>query len=459
MKYTIILCALTLGLSACGNNANDNNATNNGNNTNNAMDMAQDMVQDQSPDQDTKDMVPDLDMSENEPLTYHKDIQPILHDHCTRCHYNGGQGPGDFTNPEVVDGLAKVMLKAIDDKRMPPPVADPDCRDYQSAERMVLPAAKRDKLAKWIEEGQQRGTPVAGAPTGPPQEAVLNNPDLELRLSQPYKPTYSDGNNPNNEYRCFVLDPKHTETFFITDMHPIVDKSEIVHHVVLAKNKKANLPAEIFEPTGVDCIDNMSVLGGSIDSGMIGAWAPGMEPVSFDNGGLKVDPGDVLVIQMHYYNNGDTTLEDQSGYALKTATSVANEIRMAPLGPTGFKIPPNEEAHTITEEISLPVNITLWGVFPHMHVLGRSYSMKLKGSEEMCLLEGQNYDFNNQLTYIYKEPVFIRKNTPVEFSCTWNNSMSNPALIHKPPIEVKYGERTDEEMCYAFSYISLGQKK
>ena len=35
-------------------------------------------------------------------------------------------------------------------------------------------------------------------------------------------------------------------------------------------------------------------------------------------------------------------------------------------------------------------------------------------------------------------------------------SISNPNLVIDPPADIGYGERTDEEMCYGFSLISLG---
>jgi len=43
----------------------------------------------------------------------------------------------------------------------------------------------------------------------------------------------------------------------------------------------------------------------------------------------------------------------------------------------------------------------------------------------------------------------------IGFECTWNNSTSNPHLFHDPPIDIGYGERTDEEMCFAFTLITI----
>ena len=40
----------------------------------------------------------------------------------------------------------------------------------------------------------------------------------------------------------------------------------------------------------------------------------------------------------------------------------------------------------------------------------------------------------------------------INLECTWNNSPSNPSLIHNPPVDVTYGEGTDDEMCFMAMY-------
>lgn len=400
---------------------------------------------------------------EQEKLTFHEDVQPMLEQYCWRCHHKGGQGPGDFTDPEVVEVLAPAMMAAMEDNRMPPPVSDPACQDFLGSERMALTQDSKAMFAQWIEEGMERGQAPAQALEVNP-EPHLEDPDLEVTLAQGYVPGYGDDNNPGNEYRCFALEHGRQEAFFISGLHPIVDQPSIVHHVVLAKLKRENLPAETLEMTGQNCINDMGALGNGDDGeGIIAAWAPGMEPVLFEDAGIRVSPDEVFVLQMHYYYSGPDAdgLEDHSGYALKTTDAVKNEIRMAPLGTHNFVIPAGEEDYSIEDELSIPVDLTLWGVFPHMHVLGWKYSMSFgeQGGDQTCLLDAERYDFNNQLTYMFKEPMVVPANTPIRFSCTWNNSTSNPSLLHNPPRETRYGERTDEEMCYAFTYFSIGRPR
>jgi len=444
---------------ATSNNATSNNATSNNAQVNNATSNNATANNQTTP---TNNQTSPVNNTSTGELTYHADIKPMLAQYCTRCHYDGGQGPLDFTKSENVTALSDVIIDAVDAGRMPPAVADPSCQDYHDSERMVVTEADKQMFKDWIEAGKVIGEDD-GVSAGPPSYATIEDPDLMLTLGEAYTPTYQDMSNANNEYRCFALEHGQDAKFYITAMHPIVDSPEIVHHVVLAKTSRDKLDPGVAQASGKDCIDDMGALGDFGDGGgIIGAWAPGMDPVVFDGAGLEINADDVFILQMHYYSSGAQTdgLSDKSGYAMKIADTVRNEILMAPFGKFDFQIPPNDDNYSETAELDLPVPITLWGAFPHMHVLGKSYQMEVGAAgEETCLLRGDRYDFDNQLTYMYKEPVYIPGGTPIRLTCTWNNSMSNPDLIHMPPVPVGYGERTDEEMCYAFSYISVGRKR
>ena len=78
-------------------------------------------------------------------------------------------------------------------------------------------------------------------------------------------------------------------------------------------------------------------------------------------------------------------------------------------------------------------------------------------TENECLVASDRYDFDNQLTYMFDAPILLEEGTQFSLSCTWNNSTDNPNLLINPPVDIGYGERTDEEMCYAFTLISLGE--
>lgn len=389
-------------------------------------------------------------------VEFYADVAPVLLDHCVRCHQPDGQGPGDFTDPALVSAMAEIMLAQVDAGVMPPPVADPACRDYIGSEFLSIPEAKRDLISAWIDAGKPVGEPP-GLPPAAPVAAELADPDLSLLIPAPYTPSFADAANPGNEYRCFALDHGQTEDFFITALHPLVDQAELLHHAVLFTIPTDELTPELTGPLGVDCINNMDAT-----DGMVAAWAPGALPIEFEDAGMRVRADQTLILQLHYFQGADQVLADRSGYAMRIAPAVSREIIMAPFAKYNFRIPAGEADYSATERInwtsSYPA-IKVWGSFPHMHRLGTGYRLWIDhpdGSSE-CLLSGEDrYDFHNQLTYMFRDPAVVQPGDVVSFECTWDNSAENPNQTFDPPQDIRFGERTDEEMCFAFTLVSLG---
>mgnify|MGYP002634164228 CR=1 FL=1 len=389
-------------------------------------------------------------------LTWYRDVKPIVDEHCTRCHYDGGAGTGDFEDVEHVDAIAEYMLSRAQAGEMPPAVSDPECRPYHGQDHLVLDGDELAVFEEWVLGGRPLGDPQDDPQIEVPS-GELEDPDLTVLIAEGgYTPTYADQSQPGNEYRCFVLDLELDSAVFVTDMAPIVDKAEIVHHVVLSTAKRSDISESKTGPQGYDCINGSGVL-----DGMVGAWAPGMLPVSLPEGyGLQIGADEVVVLQMHYFASGPETegLADRSGYAFKTVPAVDTEVLLAPVGIYNFNIPAGDEAYTDGGRFKndYPVSLEVHAVFPHMHVLGSAYDYRIEHTDgsETCLATGR-YDFHNQMTYQFEEPAILEPGASIEFSCTWNNSESNPELIVNPPQDTHYGERTDEEMCFFFTFVNV----
>ena len=388
--------------------------------------------------------------------TYYTDVKPILETYCTRCHNEAGQGPGNFLDPETVLDMGEMIAGVTAAGLMPPPAADPDCSDYEGSERFTMPDEAITTLGSWVDAGKPLGDQDQAVEVVP-WELDIEDADTIFEMSHAYTPTFSDPNNPGNEYRCFVLENTRTEPFYVTDFAPILGVPEIVHHIVVFLKDKDDNIAGYDEETGVDCIDNVAVGA----ERMLAAWAPGLLPVRLPEGrGIQIRPNQELVVQMHYFDNGsyDGT-PDLSGYAMKTAEDVDVPLLMIPAGANGFTIPAGDDSYTHSESFSLPDGVSgkIYTVFPHMHILGTGYELAVEHTDgsESCVVRGDAYDFDNQLSYQLRDPIAVQGGDTIRQTCTWNNSESNPDLIHFPPINTGYGERTDEEMCFTFILASL----
>jgi hypothetical protein len=100
---------------------------------------------------------------------------------------------------------------------------------------------------------------------------------------------------------------------------------------------------------------------------------------------------------------------------------------------------------------------TFFGVFPHMHVLGKKYKFTVTdgNGDEHCIAEADAYDFANQPTYWFKEPISFDDDSTLHVQCTYDNSAGNPDQINNPPIDVSWGENTNQEMCFALLYGTI----
>ncbi len=393
-------------------------------------------------------------------LTFYQDIAPLMDRYCIRCHDGAGLGPGDFRDPAVVDPLAALMLARMDAGEMPPPAADPECNPYESADRLYLDGADRDRFARWIETGKVLGDPN-NEPTTDWPERHLSATTHELHTTAPYTPDFVA----NNEYRCLILDWDEAEDKYITGFEPIIDHAAISHHTILFVANPGEAETYVTDPATQSWKCGITP---DNDWLTLHAWAPGNNAVEMPpGGGVLIPGGSKLVLQMHYYDSGPdaANTQDSPGYYLNTANTVDTEIYFFPIGPTDFVIPAGDANHTETWAYrfldfygGLPLKTTLYGVFPHMHVLGKSYDFKgiTASGEDRCIAKADRYDFANQPTYWFDEPVVFDAADTLSVSCTWDNSAANPAQLNPTPTDVTWGEATDQEMCFAILYASVG---
>jgi hypothetical protein len=71
------------------------------------------------------------------------------------------------------------------------------------------------------------------------------------------------------------------------------------------------------------------------------------------------------------------------------------------------------------------------------------------------LISIQDWDFNWQGQYRYKQPILLPKGTKVELEYVYDNSGGNPHNPSRPPVRVRFGEQTKDEMALAFLGLVL----
>ena len=79
----------------------------------------------------------------------------------------------------------------------------------------------------------------------------------------------------------------------------------------------------------------------------------------------------------------------------------------------------------------------------------------LDSDEEVCLIDVPEWDFDYQNFYQFEEPVTIQNGSTITMECIYDNSAQNPNQPADPPVDVDWGDGTNDEMCLVFALLSL----
>ncbi len=94
----------------------------------------------------------------------------------------------------------------------------------------------------------------------------------------------------------------------------------------------------------------------------------------------------------------------------------------------------------------------LHSVMPHMHMLGKEIKVTMTppDGKPTTLVHITDWDYNWQETYFLKQPVKVKAGTKFAVEAYYDNSDKNPSNPFNPPQWVRFGEQTDNEMCFVF---------
>jgi hypothetical protein len=196
---------------------------------------------------------------------------------------------------------------------------------------------------------------------------------------------------------------------------------------------------------------------GFLPSGELDGWAPGKLPYFLPDGIARSLPkGSDLVMQVHYHSNGKPE-EDLTQVGIYFAKKpITKRLGILPLI-APLSIPAGEANYKTSSSFPMPFDAKAIFVIPHMHLLGREIGIEatLPGGKKLPLIQINDWDFNWQDTYNYKDFVSLPKGTQLTLRARYDNSAANPRQPNNPPQNVAWGEATTDEMSIAFiGYIA-----
>lgn len=370
-------------------------------------------------------------------VTYHNRISRIVQSNCLKCHREGGVAPFSLETRDDLAAHAAMIEDVVERGTMPPWFATPAAEEKSTPwldEGTLAPADKQDLLA-WLKGDQTEGDP-RDAPL-PMQFAsgwTIGTPDLVAEFPKPIE-IQANG---FMDYQHVVVDPDVTEDKWVQRIEIRPGKPEVVHHALIfvqpqeeSEGRRRRTPADGISYWGI--------------------YVPGNSSRIYPEGlARKLPKGSLLHFQMHYTPNGTATEDSTQVGFVFADREPEHEVKTASLVNSWFEIPPGDSNYTDIAKLRLPVDVTVLGFLPHMHLRGKAcfYEAVADGNRE-TLLDIPRYDFNWQLLYRLAEPRTFTKGTTLKFSATFDNSAGNPANPD-PAAAVRWGEQTDDEMIVGY---------
>ncbi len=385
--------------------------------------------------------------------TFSNEVVRIFQQHCQSCHHDGDIAP--FSLVEYADAKSRApLIKFMTETRqMPPWKPTQGCGEFRDERRLT--DEQIATIKKWVAAGAPEGN-RAQLPTPIDFSSgwTKGQPDLVLKPAVAYQPPAG-----TDTYRCFTIPTNLTQNMYVAavDTHP--GDRETVHHVLtFIDTTGESVKLDEADPgPGYTCFGGP----GFALTGTLGGWAPGTRPLEMpENVAFELPATSRVVMQVHYHPHHGDPEPDQTELGLYFAKSAPAKImQVLPIINQTFTIPPNDPNFQVDAvwPILTPVRLKVWFVAPHMHLLGRKMTVEMKapGKDAQCLVNIDDWNFNWQGTYAYKEPIDVPIGTRMSLKAFYDNSSANPLNPNDPPKAVSWGEATTDEMCIAFLGVTI----
>lgn len=384
--------------------------------------------------------------------TFTQDIAPIVFDNCSVCHRAGEIGPMPLTNYQEVKNWASMIQYVTEIKYMPP---WPPEKTYSTLlEERGLTDQEIQLIADWVAGGMLQGDPAL-APEFPefPTGSQVGEPDLVLSFAEAFEHA---GDN-KDQYQIIVLPTGLTEDRIVKAIELRPGNSKIVHHAIfgLDVTGQARIRDEQTPEYGYPSFGAFGVNPEELYAG----YVPGTKARKYPVGvGSPMYAGSDLLIQMHYAPVSATEYDSSTVniFFADPGETIDRHVQhevMLPLSSTllngPFYMLPGEikTFHGVWE---VPHKISLLGITPHMHLLGKGWEVYAVSpvGDTTNLIQITDWNFNWQGTYFFDRYQVLEAGTKVHALATYDNSAENPMNPNDPPAFVTWGEGTRDEMYF-----------
>jgi hypothetical protein len=379
--------------------------------------------------------------------TFNKDIAPILNENCATCHRPGQVAPFSLLSYQDAAKRAKLIASVTASRYMPPWKAEPGPH-FLNERRLT--DEQITLIRDWADQGAAEGDASDKRP--PPSFSdgwEAGEPDKVFTMPSKFE-IPADG---PDQFRCFVIPMNLDRDVFVKSFEFRPGNRRVVHHAVLFMDTNGISRKLAGDSGSYSCFAGP----GFVPLGILGGWAPGSSPeVQREGVSIPVRKGTALVLQLHYHPDGKPET-DQSSMGLTFGGPPKTGLGLVWVNSRGINIAPGDGHYVVKTGVTLPQDVEVLGLTPHAHYLCKDMKVDavLPDGTVEPLIRIKDWDFNWQGQYRYAEPVKLPKGTRVELEYTYDNSSNNLRNPANPPVPVRFGEQTTDEMALVFLAVSL----
>ncbi len=397
-----------------------------------------------------------------EPVTFAKDVAPILQEKCQECHHAGSMAPMSLVTYEETRPWAKAIRERVATRQMPPWHIDPTVGVQKFKNDMSLSQAQIDTIVAWVDQGAVLGNPK-NMPA--PRQWVntdewkgareLGQPDIVVKSDPWTMPAHHQDVwwRPSNDIG--LTEPRWVRA---VEVRPgSLPGRKITHHAVaylVQDDPDAMIPGSTADLRG---------------RAMLMEWAigKGYDLYHPDTGKLLL-PGSKISWDIHYHAVGEEISDHveigiwlyPKGQEPKYRTHLtAFQAIKGQIGQDASRlvdIPPNTIA--VSQQVTVLRQAAMLENFqPHMHLRGKAMMVEAvlpDGTTEVVSYVGK-FNFNWMTNYIYADDAapMYPKGTMIRVTAWYDNTRAN-RNNPDPDQWVGFGDRTVDEMGHAWMNVT-----
>jgi hypothetical protein len=400
------------------------------------------------------------------PVTFSKDVAPILQAKCQECHQPNSIAPMSLITYQQARPWAISIKERVASRQMPPWHIDRSIGVQKFKNDMSLTDQQVDTIVAWVDGGALQGDPKD---LPPPKPLVTDNewtgvrdgygpPDLVIKSSEYTMPAAHQ----DVWYRPMsdipITEPRWAK---MVEIRPTNLKGrKVIHHSI----------AYLVLNNDPDAVNTGTAPGPTVDGAddlvnrrpQLMEWAIGKGYDLFRPGtGKLIVPGEKIAWDQHIHAVGEEIAAGSEVGIWFYKKGEEPKKRSYLIGFTGLKsprfvdIPPNSVAHTEGFTV-LKENTLIENFQPHFHLRGKAMQVEAiqpDGRSQIVSYVGK-FNFNWMTNYIYDDeaaPVFP-KGTIIHVSAWYDNTKANK-FNPDPDQWVGYGDRTVDEMAHAWMNV------